>query len=442
MFIKVDFPDPDDPMIALTRPRDTWGPWLLPYLDRLGQYIHSWQFGMLGDFGSNLRLGGGAINGARGVLDPYVPGGELIVPWPAEVYIDRGAAPGADRLAVTIPPGFADEALDTLAQQVAASGARRVEVHLQPIDPSIFGHRASQDDLARRIVRVWDRLVSRGEHPSLTSASLIMGRPWTLGGGVRTQVSPAYTLPVWRSLVQALDGRRVVSRFSPERGVHAFVLAPAPGASQSRSSALVLFRDTGMGEARVAIPLGHGTPTLVDINGNRTELRRRDDWLHEFMVGESPVIVEGVDAPLLTFLSSIRFTPMVLPPGAVDLETEAIFTNPWGINITGRATIIEPGGFLSDGTRDRAWSIRPPGFEFYVPPGGERSVPITLSADARIEIGQKRLVDITGRAEEPGRPMLYGTTKRFLECFGLSSLKDLPNHTDFAPAPASAAASS
>ena len=55
---------------------------------------------------------------------------------------------------------------------------------------------------------------------------------------------------------------------------------------------------------------------------------------------------------------------------------------------------------------------------------------------------EKRLVDITGRAEEPGRPMLYGTTKRFLECFGLSSLKDLPNHTDFAPAPASAAASS
>jgi segregation and condensation protein B len=46
---------------------------------------------------------------------------------------------------------------------------------------------------------------------------------------------------------------------------------------------------------------------------------------------------------------------------------------------------------------------------------------------------EKRLVDITGRAEEPGRPMLYGTTKRFLDEFGLSSLKDLPSHTDFAP---------
>lgn len=46
----------------------------------------------------------------------------------------------------------------------------------------------------------------------------------------------------------------------------------------------------------------------------------------------------------------------------------------------------------------------------------------------------KRLIDITGRAEELGRPMLYGTTRRFLESFGLASLKDLPAPTDFAPA--------
>jgi segregation and condensation protein B len=36
------------------------------------------------------------------------------------------------------------------------------------------------------------------------------------------------------------------------------------------------------------------------------------------------------------------------------------------------------------------------------------------------------LVKIVGRAEDVGRPLLYGTTKRFLEVFGLSSLEDLP----------------
>jgi segregation and condensation protein B len=39
---------------------------------------------------------------------------------------------------------------------------------------------------------------------------------------------------------------------------------------------------------------------------------------------------------------------------------------------------------------------------------------------------EKRLVKIAGRAEEPGRPILYGTTKRFLELFGLNTLRDLP----------------
>src|SRR6185312_6069605 len=39
---------------------------------------------------------------------------------------------------------------------------------------------------------------------------------------------------------------------------------------------------------------------------------------------------------------------------------------------------------------------------------------------------EKHLVNIAGRAEEPGRPILYGTTKRFLQLFGLNNLKDLP----------------
>lgn len=39
---------------------------------------------------------------------------------------------------------------------------------------------------------------------------------------------------------------------------------------------------------------------------------------------------------------------------------------------------------------------------------------------------EKHLVKIAGRADVPGRPILYGTTKRFLEVFGLNALKDLP----------------
>lgn len=39
---------------------------------------------------------------------------------------------------------------------------------------------------------------------------------------------------------------------------------------------------------------------------------------------------------------------------------------------------------------------------------------------------EKDLIEERGRLELPGRPMLYGTTKNFLRCFSLESLKDLP----------------
>ncbi|MEW5693234.1 MAG: SMC-Scp complex subunit ScpB [Candidatus Hydrogenedentota bacterium] len=38
----------------------------------------------------------------------------------------------------------------------------------------------------------------------------------------------------------------------------------------------------------------------------------------------------------------------------------------------------------------------------------------------------KRLIEISGRKEEPGKPLLYRTTDEFLKVFGLKDLKDMP----------------
>lgn len=43
----------------------------------------------------------------------------------------------------------------------------------------------------------------------------------------------------------------------------------------------------------------------------------------------------------------------------------------------------------------------------------------------------KDLIEEVGRAEAIGRPILYGTTKAFLDYFGLAGLKDLPDLADF-----------
>jgi segregation and condensation protein B len=44
---------------------------------------------------------------------------------------------------------------------------------------------------------------------------------------------------------------------------------------------------------------------------------------------------------------------------------------------------------------------------------------------------ERDLVRILGKKDEPGRPLLYGTTSQFLSFFGLKSLRDLPTLREF-----------
>ncbi len=52
-----------------------------------------------------------------------------------------------------------------------------------------------------------------------------------------------------------------------------------------------------------------------------------------------------------------------------------------------------------------------------------RGVDCTYSVTRLLERG---FIDELGRAETPGRPILYGTTAEFLRCFGLKNLDELP----------------
>ena len=45
---------------------------------------------------------------------------------------------------------------------------------------------------------------------------------------------------------------------------------------------------------------------------------------------------------------------------------------------------------------------------------------------------EKELLEIKGKADSIGRPLLYGTSDRFMDYFGINDLKDLPMPKDFA----------
>ncbi len=46
---------------------------------------------------------------------------------------------------------------------------------------------------------------------------------------------------------------------------------------------------------------------------------------------------------------------------------------------------------------------------------------------------ERGLIKAVGRQNVPGRPILYGTTRLFLQHFGLKSLKDLPKVSELTP---------
>ena len=55
-----------------------------------------------------------------------------------------------------------------------------------------------------------------------------------------------------------------------------------------------------------------------------------------------------------------------------------------------------------------------------------------VSCDYAIQkLLEKELVDIQGRSDAPGRPLLYGTSEKFMDYFGIKSLNDLPKPKDF-----------
>lgn len=44
---------------------------------------------------------------------------------------------------------------------------------------------------------------------------------------------------------------------------------------------------------------------------------------------------------------------------------------------------------------------------------------------------EKELIEIKGKSENVGKPLIYGTSEKFMEYFGINSIKDLPQPKDF-----------
>lgn len=102
-------------------------------------------------------------------------------------------------------------------------------------------------------------------------------------------------------------------------------------------------------------------------------------------------------------------------------------------------TKADVAAFLTDDKRPVSWRLSPSALETLAIITYEQPVNRQRLEDVRgVDSGgvlktllDRDLVRLIGRSDEPGRPLVYGTTGRFLEVFGLDSLKELPAPKDF-----------
>ena len=113
-----------------------------------------------------------------------------------------------------------------------------------------------------------------------------------------------------------------------------------------------------------------------------------------------------------------RGIQLLMYPDACQLTTKEVFA-PYIREALG----IRRGGNLSNSSLEALAVVA------YNQPVTRSYIDVVRGVDSSYAVTSlldKGLIEAVGRLDAPGRPMLYGTTDKFLRVFGLSSLADLP----------------
>ena len=113
-----------------------------------------------------------------------------------------------------------------------------------------------------------------------------------------------------------------------------------------------------------------------------------------------------------------RGIQLLMFPDACQLSTKEIFA-PYIREALG----IKRGGNLSNSSLEVLAVVA------YNQPVTRSYIDVIRGLDSSYAVSSlldKGLIEAVGRLDAPGRPMLYGTTEKFLRVFGLTSLADLP----------------
>ena len=404
--------DAGDAWPVLAGDRKEWLRFAEDIFDRLGPRVPTWQVGRTTDDRAFWRAWDSELTHLQSDLDGYIPGSAIAVPasihhaWdPALLAHLRSSVQIVARVPSSTSAPTLRQAMTNWRPVAAISrGNASLRLALEPADLNTFGATASAEQLTRQMVEAW-LIMGDSTDPSAPGASLTLSQPWTLPERRRPQIRPSPALGAWIATSQRLSGRRVVGEFPIAQGVRCLILAPLDSSTEERPGALVLWNESAPPEqARFEGAVGRGPVQLVDIFGNTTPLPLvktvNGALVARVPLTSSPIFIEGIDVPLVRFLSTVRVEPPFLDATGEVLERSIILTNPWPASITGTVSIVEPGGY-GRGPKDRSWRITPRSSPFNIPPGRSATIPFTCAFSPTEEAGDKPFLlalDVTADA--------------------------------------------
>jgi hypothetical protein len=372
-------------------------------IDRLGARAGAWQ---IGSSASNVPFWSShTLPQVRSTLVRRAPGITLVVPTDVRDRWDvaelSGAA-GAMRLAPRIPANMPSQAVRYAAENwVAPLAAAPRNVTTQfildgspgpatlPID-----HAAS---VSRQLIETWRMLGADREVAASSPLSVALANAWHWPATSREQARPSAAVAAFAAVSQRLSDRRIVGAFPAPEGCVAWITQPLTRAEAQIGGGIIAWDESAAGDSTLVVPVANESVVMYDMFGNATRLvaTRRDNNAGSLMVrvplSRQPMFLEGLDVGLAQFVSTVEITPTLLDAAQDVGEHEIVLRNPWKNSVTGKVSVLEPGGFAK-GPIDRSWRIVPRAHNFTLAAGQEVRLPMQVSFRLNQEAGPKQFV--------------------------------------------------
>lgn len=404
--VNIERPDPWDILLLPTQNADRLAdpvqPFLSDAIDRLGS-AGSWQVGSsdsIVPFWSSHSLAA-----ARAALSQRAPGITLVVPtdirdqWQPATLTSAG---GTMRLAPRIPSDLPAAAVRAAAEYwvaplAAAPRTLSTQFILDGAQPSRTQPADHAASIARQMVEVWRMLGSDPEVAASAPLSVALANAWQWPDTPRQRARPTAALTAFTAVAQRLSDRRIAGSFPAPAGCVAWITQPLTRAETGIAGGIIAWNESGAPDSVLSIPVASETVLMYDMFGNVTRLRaaQRETGAGSLMVrvplSSAPVFLEGLDVGLAQFVSTVEITPTLLDAAQDVGEHEIVLRNPWKNSITGKVSVLEPGGF-ANGPIDRSWRITPRAHNFTLAAGQEIRLPMQISFRLNQEAGPKDFV--------------------------------------------------